>query len=77
MPCVDFNTYLFSLPDDCKEIVTDECIQFHLPQPAENPPCPACGATHTRVNDSHKQILKGIPDTATQYIYRVRRTPRQ
>ena len=73
MPCKDFNTYLFSLPDDCKEIVTDECIQFHLPQPAENPPCPACGATHTRVNDYHKQILKGIPDTATQYIYRVRR----
>lgn len=73
MPCKDFSTYLLSLPDKCKEIVTDDCVRFHLPQPKENPPCPACGATHTHVNDYRNQVLKGIPDTSTQYIYRVRR----
>ena len=73
MPHINFNTYLLRLPDECKEIVTEDCVQFHLPKPERNPPCPNCGATHTHVNDYRKQVLKGIPDTSTRYIYRVRR----
>ena len=75
MPCVDFNTFIQKLPADCKDFFEEDCCRFTLPKKIHT--CPACGSQHTCVDKYRDQALKGIPDTATQYIYRVRRTSRQ
>ena len=67
----EFIVYVDNLPDDCIDERTEEQIIFHLPKKKYT--CPACGSTHTYVDKYRKQVLKGIPDTALRYIYRVRR----
>ena len=67
----EFIVYVDNLPDDCIDERTEEQIIFHLSKKKYT--CPACGSTHTLVDQYRKQVLKGIPDTALRYIYRVRR----
>ena len=66
----DFNIFLLKLPEDCKEITTESCVQFHLPR--KHHVCPICGSQHTYVHSYRSQNLCGLP-TDTVYIYRKRR----
>ena len=66
-----FITILLKLPEECREIVTDTTIQFHLPRKHHD--CPVCGSTCTYVDRYRLQTLKGIPDTEHVYRYRNRR----
>ena len=66
----DFNIFLLKLPEDCKEITTERCVQFHLPR--KHHVCPDCGSQHTYTHDYRKQNLCGIP-SETNYIYNRRR----
>ena len=66
----DFNIFLLKLPEDCKEITTAQCVQFHLPR--THHVCPACGSQHTYVHSYRAQNLCGL-STNTVYIYRKRR----
>ena len=66
----DFNIFLLKLPEDCKEIATESCVQFHLPR--KHHVCPICGSQHTYVHSYRSQNLCGLP-TDTVYIYRKRR----
>ena len=68
--CEDFNIFLLKLPEDCKEITTESCVQFHLPR--KHHVCPICGSQHTYVHSYRSQNLCGLP-TDTVYIYRKRR----
>ena len=66
----DFNIFLLKLPEECKEIMTESCVQFHLPR--KHHVCPDCGSQHTYTHDYRKQNLCGIP-SETNYIYNRRR----
>ena len=66
----DFNIFLLKLPEDCKEITTERCVQFHLPR--KHHICPVCGSQYTYVHSYRAQNLCGL-STNTVYIYRKRR----
>lgn len=66
----EFIVYVDNLPDDCIDERTEEQITFHLPKKKYT--CPACGSTHTLVDQYRKQVLKGIKFAAVHATERMR-----
>lgn len=71
MQHLDFITFLLQLPQQCKEFVSEDVLQFQLPRKHHD--CPYCGGSHTSVDKYRTQILRGVPDVRITFIYKNRR----
>ena len=70
MHFINFTTFLLTLPQDCKEIVSKDVVKFHLPRVHHD--CPYCGSGYTTIDKYRSQTLHGIAGETT-YIYNNRR----